>query len=103
VIHQNPEGAEFVEPRPAASWPSEGKIVVEDLVIRYAPDLPNVLHKVSVVLENVHSSASKADSPASFSKISFEVEPTWKVGVCGPTGCGSEHFFPCSFKSSPKI
>jgi hypothetical protein len=30
------EPAEFLEPRPAASWPSNGEIRVEDLVIRYA-------------------------------------------------------------------
>lgn len=30
------EAPEFVEPRPAASWPSKGKIAVEDLVLRYA-------------------------------------------------------------------
>jgi hypothetical protein len=30
------EPAEFVEPRPAASWPSKGQIEVQDLVVRYA-------------------------------------------------------------------
>ena len=30
------EPAEFIEPRPPASWPSVGGIKVEDLVIRYA-------------------------------------------------------------------
>lgn len=30
------EPPEFIEPRPAASWPHEGAIEVEDLVIRYA-------------------------------------------------------------------
>lgn len=30
------EPAEFIEPRPAAAWPSKGEIKVEDLVIRYA-------------------------------------------------------------------
>lgn len=62
-----PEAPEFIEPRPPASWPASGKVVVEDLVIKYAEDLPPVLHK-----------------------ISFEVEPCSKVGIVGPTGCGSE-------------
>lgn len=31
-----PEAPEFIEPRPPASWPQEGKIEVKDLVIRYA-------------------------------------------------------------------
>ncbi|ODO00841.1 ATP-binding cassette transporter [Cryptococcus wingfieldii CBS 7118] len=59
------EAAEYVEPRPAASWPENGAIQVEDLVIRYAPDLPSVLHR-----------------------ISFEIAPREKVGIVGPTGCG---------------
>jgi len=39
--------------RPPAYWPSsesENLIVVEDLVIRYAPELPPVLHDVSFSL-----------------------------------------------------
>ena len=30
------EPPEFIEPRPAASWPHEGAIEVDKLVIRYA-------------------------------------------------------------------
>jgi hypothetical protein len=30
------EPAEFQEPRPPASWPTQGEIEVKDLVIRYA-------------------------------------------------------------------
>lgn len=30
------EPAEFIEPRPPASWPSSGAIECQDLVIRYA-------------------------------------------------------------------
>ncbi len=40
--------------RPPAYWPSsegENLIVVEDLVIRYAPELPPVLHDVSFSLK----------------------------------------------------
>ncbi|KAJ7737115.1 multidrug resistance-associated ABC transporter [Mycena metata] len=59
------EGPEFIEPRPAPSWPEHGAIRVEDLVIRYAPELPDVLHK-----------------------LSFEVKPGEKVGILGRTGSG---------------
>ncbi|KAI0754233.1 multidrug resistance-associated ABC transporter [Daedaleopsis nitida] len=59
------EPPEFMEPRPPASWPASGEIKCEDLVIRYAPDLPNVLHH-----------------------LSFEVHPGEKVGVLGRTGSG---------------
>ncbi|KAG8905564.1 hypothetical protein FRB99_008669 [Tulasnella sp. 403] len=52
--------------RPPAYWPSSnGGIVVENLVIRYAPNLPTVLKGVS-----------------------FEVKPREKVGVVGRTGSG---------------
>lgn len=59
------EGPEFIEPRPPASWPSAGEIECENLAIRYAPGLPNVLHN-----------------------ISFKVNPGEKVGILGRTGSG---------------
>ncbi|KAL0959849.1 hypothetical protein HGRIS_011525 [Hohenbuehelia grisea] len=59
------EPPEFVEPRPPALWPSAGAIKCEDLVIRYAPELPNVLHN-----------------------LNFEIKPGEKVGILGRTGSG---------------
>ncbi|KAF5314753.1 hypothetical protein D9611_007066 [Ephemerocybe angulata] len=59
------EPAEFIEPRPAESWPSQGDIKCENLVIKYAPDLPDVLHN-----------------------LNFEVRPGEKVGILGRTGSG---------------
>ncbi|KAI0074080.1 multidrug resistance-associated ABC transporter [Panus rudis PR-1116 ss-1] len=59
------EPPEFIEPRPPASWPTSGHIAVEDLVIRYAPDLPPVLHH-----------------------LTFEIKPGEKVGILGRTGSG---------------
>ncbi|KAA1472498.1 multidrug resistance-associated ABC transporter [Dentipellis sp. KUC8613] len=59
------EPPEFIEPRPAASWPSKGEIKCENLVIRYAPDLPNVLHN-----------------------LNFSIHPGEKVGILGRTGSG---------------
>ncbi|TFK48986.1 P-loop containing nucleoside triphosphate hydrolase protein [Heliocybe sulcata] len=59
------EPPEFIEPRPPQSWPSSGAIKVENLVIRYAPELPNVLHS-----------------------LDFEIRPGEKVGVLGRTGSG---------------
>ncbi|KAJ7104459.1 multidrug resistance-associated ABC transporter [Mycena belliarum] len=41
------EAPEFMEPRPPASWPSTGAIRCENLVIRYAPELPPVLHNLT--------------------------------------------------------
>ena len=52
--------------RPPAYWPSSsGELVVEDLVVQYAPNLPAVLHNVS-----------------------FVVRPSEKIGVVGRTGSG---------------
>ncbi|KAF5389660.1 hypothetical protein D9757_004116 [Collybiopsis confluens] len=59
------EPPEFIEPRPPASWPESGVIKCENLVIRYAPELPNVLHK-----------------------LSFDIRPGEKVGILGRTGSG---------------
>ncbi|EMD35632.1 hypothetical protein CERSUDRAFT_85569 [Gelatoporia subvermispora B] len=59
------EPPEFIEPRPPASWPEHGTVKCEHLCIRYAADLPNVLHN-----------------------LNFEVRPGEKVGVLGRTGSG---------------
>ncbi|KAL4758031.1 putative ABC bile acid transporter [Aspergillus foveolatus] len=50
---------------PPASWPTKGRIEVEDLEVSYAPDLPPVLNGVSFVVEN-----------------------NQRVGVVGRTGAG---------------
>ncbi|KAK9469339.1 P-loop containing nucleoside triphosphate hydrolase protein [Lipomyces arxii] len=50
---------------PPSEWPERGEIVVENLSLRYAPELPLVI-----------------------SGVSFKVEPGWKVGVVGRTGAG---------------
>ncbi|KIJ23785.1 hypothetical protein M422DRAFT_275570 [Sphaerobolus stellatus SS14] len=59
------EPAEFIEPRPPASWPSKGECIVENLCIRYAPDLPDVLHN-----------------------LNFTLNAGERVGILGRTGCG---------------
>ncbi|KAI0950790.1 hypothetical protein AcW1_008002 [Taiwanofungus camphoratus] len=52
--------------RPPAYWPSsDGELRVENLVVRYAPHLPAVLHG-----------------------LSFTVKPAEKIGVVGRTGSG---------------
>ncbi|KZP24945.1 hypothetical protein FIBSPDRAFT_734834, partial [Athelia psychrophila] len=59
------EPLEFIEPRPAPSYPHNGAIKCEGLIIRYAPELLNVLHNWN-----------------------FEIKPGEKRGVLGRTGSG---------------
>ncbi|KAJ7054182.1 multidrug resistance-associated ABC transporter [Mycena amicta] len=59
------EPPEIVEPRPPSDWPANGEISCEDLSVRYAPGLPNVLHNAS-----------------------FRVSPGEKIGIVGRTGSG---------------
>lgn len=61
--------------RPPAYWPSsDGELRVEALEVKYAPDLPSVLHG-----------------------ISFTVHPAEKIGVVGRTGSGEY------FRGAPNI
>lgn len=60
------EAAEIIEDnRPPENWPDKGAIEVENLSLRYAPELPKVIDGVS-----------------------FNIQPRWKVGVVGRTGAG---------------
>lgn len=36
---------------PAKQWPNQGSLRIKDLCVRYAPDLPDVLHNVSLDVE----------------------------------------------------
>ncbi|KAF7324689.1 Multidrug resistance-associated ABC transporter [Mycena kentingensis (nom. inval.)] len=59
------EAPEFIEPRPPSNWPARGEIHCEDFSVRYAPDLPDVLHK-----------------------INFHISPGQGIGIVGRTGSG---------------
>ncbi|KAJ6612172.1 multidrug resistance-associated ABC transporter [Mycena sp. CBHHK59/15] len=63
AVQQEPP--EFIAPRPSASWPAHGAIQYRDLVVRYAPELPAVLHN-----------------------LTFDIRPGEKVGILGRTGSG---------------
>ncbi|ODN97956.1 hypothetical protein I350_07593 [Cryptococcus amylolentus CBS 6273] len=58
--HESEEGI-----LPLNGWPASGKIEVQDLNVRYAPDLPKFLNRVS-----------------------FTIEPGHRVGLVGATGSG---------------
>mmetsp|Transcript_38878 Transcript_38878/g.72193 ORF Transcript_38878/g.72193 Transcript_38878/m.72193 type:complete len:1375 (-) Transcript_38878:86-4210(-) len=70
-----PEAADFTNERPPPSWPSKGRIELRDVSMRYRPNLPLVLNKVS-----------------------FAVEGGYKLGICGRTGSGKSTLFSILFR-----
>ncbi|KAF7377450.1 Multidrug resistance-associated ABC transporter [Mycena sanguinolenta] len=78
------EPPEILETRPPANWPSQGKIDCHDLCIRYAPNLPDVLH-------NINFQVFPAEKANIFpvSCISALCRLTnCQIGVVGRTGSG---------------
>ena len=63
---------------PDDSWPTEGHIEVKDLVVRYAPELPEVLKG-----------------------LDFTLKPREKVGVVGRSGSGKSTLFLAFFRILP--
>ncbi|GKV32071.1 hypothetical protein SLEP1_g40702 [Rubroshorea leprosula] len=61
--------------RPPPGWPSSGSIRFEDVVLRYRPELPPVLHG-----------------------ISFTISPSDKVGIVGRTGAGKSSMLNALFR-----
>ncbi|KAI3903564.1 hypothetical protein MKW98_032218 [Papaver atlanticum] len=61
--------------RPPPGWPSSGSIKFEDVVFRYRPELPPVLHG-----------------------LSFAVSPYEKVGIVGRTGAGKSSMINALFR-----
>ncbi|KAL8138386.1 LOW QUALITY PROTEIN: hypothetical protein V2J09_004387 [Rumex salicifolius] len=61
--------------RPPPAWPSSGSIEFENVVLRYRPELPPVLHGVS-----------------------FKVSPSDKVGIAGRTGAGKSSMLNALFR-----
>ncbi|KAJ4703009.1 ABC transporter C family member 2-like [Melia azedarach] len=61
--------------RPPPAWPSSGSIKFEDVVLRYRPELPPVLHA-----------------------LSFTVSPSEKVGIVGRTGAGKSSMLNALFR-----
>ncbi|KAG6543930.1 hypothetical protein Mapa_014771 [Marchantia paleacea] len=61
--------------RPPPGWPSAGAVEYKDVVMRYRPDLPPVLHG-----------------------ISLKIRPMEKIGVVGRTGAGKSSMFNTLFR-----
>ncbi|CAL5361918.1 unnamed protein product [Camellia sinensis] len=61
--------------RPPPGWPSLGSIKFEDVVLRYKPELPPVLHG-----------------------LSFTISPSEKVGIVGRTGAGKSSMVNALFR-----
>ncbi|KAA8514856.1 hypothetical protein F0562_018035 [Nyssa sinensis] len=70
------EGPSIIESnRPPPGWPSSGSIKFEDVVLRYRPELPPVLHG-----------------------LSFTIHPSDKVGIVGRTGAGKSSMLNAIFR-----
>ncbi|XP_028071409.1 ABC transporter C family member 2-like [Camellia sinensis] len=70
------EGPSIIEGnRPPPGWPSSGSIKFENVVLRYRPELPPVLHG-----------------------LSFTVPPSDKVGIVGRTGAGKSSMLNSLFR-----
>ncbi|CAL5411679.1 unnamed protein product [Camellia sinensis] len=70
------EGPSIIESnRPPPGWPSSGSIKFENVVLRYRPELPPVLHG-----------------------LSFTVPPSDKVGIVGRTGAGKSSMLNALFR-----
>ncbi|XVF00520.1 hypothetical protein REPUB_Repub04eG0008100 [Reevesia pubescens] len=61
--------------RPPPGWPSSGSIKFEDVVLRYRPELPPVLHG-----------------------LSFTISPNDKAGIVGRTGAGKSSMLNAFFR-----
>ncbi|WPK23590.1 hypothetical protein PUMCH_000831 [Australozyma saopauloensis] len=67
--------AEIPDTKPDASWPTAGEIHVQDVSLRYAPELPRVIKNVS-----------------------FHVKPCNKIGIVGRTGAGKSTIITAFFR-----
>ncbi|GJV24846.1 ABC transporter C family member 2 isoform X1 [Tanacetum coccineum] len=61
--------------RPPPGWPSSGSIKFEDVVLRYRPELPPVLHG-----------------------LNFFIQPSDKIGIVGRTGAGKSSMLNALFR-----
>ncbi|RVW39504.1 ABC transporter C family member 2 [Vitis vinifera] len=61
--------------RPPPGWPSSGSIKFQDIVLRYRPELPPVLHG-----------------------LSFKISPSEKLGIAGRTGAGKSSMINALFR-----
>ncbi|GEQ70295.1 hypothetical protein JCM33374_g3971 [Metschnikowia sp. JCM 33374] len=67
--------AEIPETKPDGNWPQTGEIDVNDLSLRYAPDLPRVIKNAT-----------------------FHVKPCHKIGIVGRTGAGKSTIITAFFR-----
>lgn len=76
-LEQEPP-AEILDRKPVESWPQQGRISFQEVSLRYRPELPLVLDK-----------------------ISFDIQAGHKVGVVGRTGAGKSSLIQALFLLVP--
>eukprot|EP00753_Platysulcus_tardus_P008156 PLAT157.2.p1 GENE.PLAT157.2~~PLAT157.2.p1 ORF type:complete len:1456 (-),score=796.76 PLAT157.2:104-3955(-) len=72
---QEEAAAVLPDNRPSKQWPAVGKVEFDRLVLRYRPELPDVLHG-----------------------ISLDIKPSEKIGICGRTGAGKSSLVQALFR-----
>ncbi|KAJ7811289.1 hypothetical protein B0H14DRAFT_2606635 [Mycena olivaceomarginata] len=72
------ESAEFIKPRLEPSWPEHGAIRCENLVIRYTPDLPDVLHNMTFDV--------KPGEKVLFTVHFSQIPERFQIGILSRTG-----------------
>lgn len=77
---------------PPQNWPSRGAIQIKDLSVRYADDLPDVLHRVSMDVEVIHFQV------VGCGQITDVTKPGMRVGLVGATGSGKSTLALCLFQ-----
>ncbi|KAL8196266.1 hypothetical protein R6Q57_025266 [Mikania cordata] len=75
-MHINSEAPEIIEDnRPSRSWPSIGRVIIDNLKVRYQPNSPLVLQGINCVFEGGH-----------------------KIGIVGRTGSGKTTLISALFR-----
>lgn len=67
--------SEIPETEPRSTWPEKGEIKVDNVSLRYSPELPRVIKNVT-----------------------FDVEPNNKIGIVGRTGAGKSTIITAFFR-----
>jgi ABC-type multidrug transport system fused ATPase/permease subunit len=73
---------ELPESKPPVSWPSQGRVELNNIVLSYRPELPPVLRGMGLAVSFLRSNLTPVTG------ISMSVKAGEKIGIVGRTGAG---------------